>query len=209
MRIYLIRHGQTSWNIAGRAQGHSDIPLDPTGLHQAELLAQSFSDHQVSRILCSDLMRARQTAEPLARITNAPVEYRTDLRERGFGEWEGKPFDGLHRDIAELAIQGDIGEQHVRPPGGESFADVWSRLDLLYAELTHSEDDIAVVSHGGTCSLLLARLVNGTLETSRAFRFGNTSVTELHERSNGSFFIHRYNDAGHFDHSSMSITTKK
>ncbi len=197
MRLFLVRHGQTAWNILGKAQGHADIPLDPMGLSQAQSLGESFGPPRVDRILSSDLLRAKQTAEPLGLATGAPIAFRTDLRERSFGEWEGKPFEGLYHVMDEQANRDGVSALRVRPPGGESFADVWARLGAIYAEIINADDNLAVVSHGGTLSLLLARLIKGTLETSRTLRFGNTAISELNQRPDGSFFIARYNDTNH------------
>ena len=63
MRLYLVRHGQTDWNVQKRAQGHTDRPLDETGLQQAKLVGNAFLDLPVQRILTSDLIRAKQTAD--------------------------------------------------------------------------------------------------------------------------------------------------
>ena len=102
MRLYLVRHGQTAWNAEERAQGHSDIPLDHEGLRQAESLGRAFQDRKISLVLCSDLQRAKQTAQPIVEATGARFETTEQLRERGFGDWEGQfvaqskalPLDG-------------------------------------------------------------------------------------------------------------------
>src|SRR5881227_154431 len=93
MRLYLVRHGQTSWNVEQRAQGHTDIPLDEEGLRQADMLGHSFASASVDRVLTSDLIRSVQTAEPIANYSGAPMHIDRRLRERSFGSWEGLPFD--------------------------------------------------------------------------------------------------------------------
>jgi 2,3-bisphosphoglycerate-dependent phosphoglycerate mutase len=204
MRVYLIRHGQTAWNAEQRAQGHSDIGLDDHGRLQAELLGQRFRGKRVDRVLCSDLDRARATAKPIADVTGALMEETKILRERGFGDWEGEFF----KDIANWwpaleAIQG-VDRLRLRPPNGESFADVWHRLDPIVDDLQNEGGTTVVVSHGGTCGLLLARLVHANLETSRAFRFGNTSVTKLERRPDSLFTIQYYNDTRHLEEGALS-----
>ena len=197
MRLYLVRHGQTSWNSIGRAQGHTDIPLDPVGLDQASNLRQAFEGVRVDRILTSDLTRCLETAKPIAEATGTPLEPRKDLRERGFGQWEGLMFNEVSALLASEAEIAGITAQQVRPPGGESFDDVWKRLESVQELLLGTRDHIVVVSHGGALSLLLAKLIRGTLDTSRAFRFSNTGVTELQRRADGLFLMNRYSDTAH------------
>ncbi len=197
MRLYLVRHAQTAWNFDGKAQGHTDISLDPIGLDQAAKIGDVFQDYPVDLVLSSDLSRAKQTAEPIAIVSGASLELRTDLRERTFGAWEGLPFAEVSANLAERASAKGISPQEVRPPNGESYLDVWTRLDDVIETIRNFDGDLVVVSHGGTLSLLLAKLVLGTLDTSRSFRFGNTGVTELELARDGLFRIIRYNDTNH------------
>jgi broad specificity phosphatase PhoE len=199
MRLFVVRHGQTAWNHSGRAQGHTDISLDMTGLDQVRMLHERFENEPIDRILCSDLTRCRQTAEPIVAATGAPIEYRTDLRERSFGQWEGSEFTQIAGRLIERSLELGVTAQEVRPPNGESFVDVWNRVAPLVASLFESDEDTVIVTHGGTASVLLAQLVKGTLETQKSFRFANTGVTELYRRSEGLFAIQRYNDTSHLD----------
>lgn len=194
MRLLLVRHGQTAWNAELRAQGHSDIPLDELGLSQAEALGAAMALVEPCRILTSDLRRAKQTAEPIARSWGTEALEESRLRERSFGDWEGLLFSKIHEQMA-----GHDDPFGVRPPNGESFRDVWNRLDPIVEQLQDAEDDHLVVTHGGACGLLLAKLVRGSVETSRSFRFGNTGVTELQRRPDGWFTIVRYNDTSHLE----------
>ncbi|MBC8065334.1 MAG: histidine phosphatase family protein [Chlorobia bacterium] len=204
MRLYLVRHGQTSWNAEQRAQGHSDIELDQEGKDQARLLGSRFSGKRIDRILCSDLGRAIMTAQPIADATGAILEETKILRERGFGDWEGEFFKDISHWWPAMEAMQNTDRLHLRPPNGESFADVWKRLDPIVEDLRCEDSNTVVVSHGGTCGLLLARLVQGNLETSRAFRFGNTSVTKLERRPEGLFVIQYYNDTRHLTDRALS-----
>lgn len=197
MRLFLIRHGQTEWNNASRAQGHTDIALDATGRDQAARLGEAFGSEDLSLVLTSDLRRSVETAEPIARATGAPMECDDSLRERTFGEWEGHNFEEVGRRLNEMLGSNGTTLFTVRPPAGESLTDVWARLGPVAERLHREEGNVAVVAHGGSTALLLARLVHGTVETSRAFRFANTGVTELKRRPDGAFYIARYNDTTH------------
>lgn len=199
MRLYLVRHGQTAWNADQRAQGHSDIPLDETGMAQAESLRSRFEGRRIELVLSSDLKRAQQTAAPIVDATGAEFELVPELRERGFGLWEGQPFPEIASRWPDLEAQQGIDRLHIRPPGGESFADVWDRLNSVAQRLQSETRNTVVVSHGGACALLLAQLVHGQLETSRAFRFRNCSVTKLERRPEGQFLIETYNETAHLE----------
>src|SRR5262245_22002704 len=89
VRLVLWRHGQTQWNVEGRFQGQSDIPLDQVGEQQAERAARLLAALQPTAIYSSDLTRATMTAAPLARLTGLTVISDKDLRERYGGLWEG------------------------------------------------------------------------------------------------------------------------
>ncbi|MBS1717714.1 MAG: histidine phosphatase family protein [Armatimonadetes bacterium] len=196
MRLFLIRHGQTKWNVELRAQGHTDIPLDETGCQQAEQLASSLTKSYIRHIWTSDMQRALGTAQPIASITGAPLRKMTVLRERKLGVLEGKPFYELGATITNYSRQHGVPYYKVPIEGGESIEDVWNRLDEVIAELDDVVDNCAIVSHGGTTSLLLAKLVKGNIETARSFRLGNASVTVL-ERYEDRWLVHRVNDTSH------------
>jgi 2,3-bisphosphoglycerate-dependent phosphoglycerate mutase len=199
MRVYVIRHGQTAWNLEGRAQGHTDVPLDEMGLAQARALTEHFRPEAVNRVFCSDLCRCSATAEPLAAALSARLEVRPTLRERSFGEWEGLHFTAL-RELHEKAIaEKNLPFHEVRPPGGESLLDVWHRLDPILVELECLSDPSVIVSHGATGALLIARLMRGTVETSRSFRFGNTGYSVFDRRPDGLYSLVKYNVTTHLE----------
>ncbi len=197
MRLYLIRHGQTGWNTEGRAQGHTDTELDDLGRQQADLVAHFFDRRPLSRVLSSDLTRCRQTAEPTAALTENTLELRAELRERTFGKLEGQHFTVLRAFIEGEIRDKGIARWDVKPEGGESLTDVWNRLDPIVDLIQTSEEDMAVFSHGGTCAVLLARLLDAKIETALCFRFENASVSELRRRPGGGWQLLSYSDQTH------------
>jgi|GEM_PF-2993232 len=88
-------------------------------------------------------------------------------------------------------------EHEIRPDGGESLRDVWHRLAKFQKSLDKIRDSAVVVSHGGTLGLLLARLLRGSVQTARGFRFENASVTEVIRRPDGTWQLLRYADTSH------------
>ncbi|MBS1728945.1 MAG: histidine phosphatase family protein [Armatimonadetes bacterium] len=197
MRLFLVRHGQTDWNVQKRAQGHTDIPLDATGREQAIRTGKAFLDLPIRRLLTSDLQRASQTADEIARNTKVPVEILPELRERGFGEWEGQPFAEIGIRFGFEADFKGVTRNEITPPGGESFVDVWNRVKSVVDDVQKRKIDTAIVAHGGTCSLLLAMFLNGDVSLSNAFRFSNACINELEPRPDGGLRLIRYNDVSH------------
>jgi glucosyl-3-phosphoglycerate phosphatase len=155
IRLVLWRHGQTQWNVDGRFQGQSDIPLDPVGEQQAERAARLLAGLQPVAIFSSDLTRAMATAAPLARLTGLTVISDKDLRERYGGRWEGLTD-------AEIRAQYPVEHAQWLPPGGESTTAVADRagaaLDRI-AETLAPGSLAVVVSHGAALRLGAARLL--------------------------------------------------
>jgi broad specificity phosphatase PhoE len=197
MRLYLVRHGQTEWNSTGRAQGHTDIPLDEVGRIQAFLVGRHFESLKVDQVITSDLQRSRDTASLIADASGAELVEDKDLRERSFGDWEGQTFTWVTQQLLDASLAQQKPLTEVRPPNGESFFDVWNRIENVRQRLCETDLNTVVVCHGGTTSLLLAKLLRGSLDTSRGFRFANTSVTELTRRPEGLFLMVRYDDTAH------------
>ena len=94
--IYITRHGQTDWNVQKKVMGRFDEPLNQNGLKQAEETRKKLIDIDIDLIICSPLMRAKQTAEVINTNRNIPIIYDDRIIERDFGEFEGmetKDFD--------------------------------------------------------------------------------------------------------------------
>jgi len=205
MQLFLVRHGQTEWNQAGRAQGHTDIPLDETGIAQADALARDWRFGPVDRVLSSDLQRSLATAQRLAESLGRTVEVDPRLRETSFGEWEGENYRTVRQRLLELAQSLDLDEWTVHAPGGESRLQVWDRLGAVAEYFATLKGSVVVVGHGGALTLLLARLLDGNPGTARSLVFSNTGITELRARTDGGWRMVRYNDMAHWDQPSAPM----
>ncbi len=161
-RLLLWRHARTEYNASARLQGQVDIPLDDVGRWQARTAAAALlARHTPTRIVSSDLGRARQTAEALGRMADVAVEIEPRVRERGFGEWEG--LSGA--EIAERWPQDyalwRAGGEPTRV-GAETRLQVAQRTAEAIAELTTAmtrDDTLVVVSHGAAISSAVAELL--------------------------------------------------
>ncbi|MBL8086763.1 MAG: histidine phosphatase family protein [Chthonomonas sp.] len=197
--LYIVRHGQTAWNLDGRAQGHSDIPLDEEGFQQALQVGMAFEEVPLGLVITSDLQRARQTAEQIAGSARTSMRSTPDLRERSFGRMEGRPYQEIRAAFQLYETDPDCDPLTTRIGDGESLVDVWYRVERFVNELDELAGHIAVVSHGGTCGVLLAQLLGGTHATARSFRFGNTAISEVHRQPDGHWTLTRYADTAHLE----------
>src|SRR5450759_2953743 len=122
-RVHLARHGQTAYNLEGRFQGHLPVPLDATGRAQAAELAERAAAHDFRALWCSPLLRARETADVVARrIGLEPIEDHR-LMETDAGDWTDRSFADVHAEAPELFAAFIAGEPSFAFPGGESFAE--------------------------------------------------------------------------------------
>lgn len=152
MKIMMIRHGETDWNVHNWIQGESDIPLNKKGIAQAAEAGIRMKDTPIDRIYSSDMIRAMQTSQQIAQYHSTPLEIveTPALREQNFGIWEGRP-----RDDEEYQA-----EKHLyfkRFDGGESFLDVAARVYPFLDKIIEENPDDSVLllsSHGGILRMI-------------------------------------------------------
>jgi probable phosphoglycerate mutase len=179
--LWLVRHGESTWNLQGRIQGHADGPmLTEEGARQSAQVADGFQIGEVEAIYASDLTRAQQTATIVGAALRLNVQTHQALRERCFGVYEGLPLDSL--ESTDSGISGDrIVDTEARPEGGESLEDLYRRVgafvDWLW-EQPHA-GDVMVVTHGGTIRALRAYCAGSPMAESAWDTVANGSVWEI------------------------------
>ncbi|MCW2897158.1 MAG: histidine phosphatase family protein [Actinomycetia bacterium] len=157
--LWLVRHGESTWNTAGLAQGHNDAAeLTERGRRQAAEAAAQFGFRPVRAIYASDLRRARQTAAAFAAVLGLPVYADARLRERSLGVLEGTAHKTIGPSATGLA-HGLVIDPDVRPPAGESVRDLYRRAaafcdDLAAGPRDDGRGDVLVIAHGGTIRVL-------------------------------------------------------
>lgn len=162
-----LRHGQTDWNVEGRMQGHTDIPLNATGIAQAHAAAKLLRQGSFTRIIASPLQRAKHTAEIIAETHNLPLEFDDLLKERTFGSYEGR----LTREIlAEHALEPTASVSKILPPDAEQWPDTLLRSQQAIAKWLHTypTDNLLFVSHGAFFRALYEALGGPRLEAQNA-----------------------------------------
>lgn len=160
-RLYLIRHGQSAGNAEGRFGGHSATPLSPLGLQQAELTAQLLAKEKISAIYSSDLLRAMQTAQPLAELLNLEINATEDFRERHVGVLEGLTFDEAKvqypNDYYAL-VNREIG--HIIT-NGESYRQLLNRTTTALRKILrkYHGKKVVIFAHTGTICFMTLHIL--------------------------------------------------
>jgi len=152
----LWRHGQTTWNVEHRYQGQTDIPLDDAGVAQAEQAARRLATLRPDALFSSDLVRAQQTAAPLAKLTGLPVTLDKDLRERYGGDWEG---------LSDAVIRERYPTERAtwNPPNGEPNPVIAERVAGALTRIadTLDEGQLAIaVGHGAALRIGMERILD-------------------------------------------------
>lgn len=157
-RLILIRHGETDWNVEGRYQGQSDVPLSERGRFQAAEMRPHVQVLKPAAIYSSDLIRARETAEILASPLQLTVRIDPRLREIHLGEWEGLLFDEIQARYSGLLKLRREDPAKVSAPGGETVAQVRDRVLAATGEIAerHRDQTVVLVAHGLPLAILIA-----------------------------------------------------
>lgn len=199
-RLVLVRHGESEWNREHRIQGQLDPPLSDRGRAQALRLARRIAARRPAAIYASDLVRAMQTAEPVAAATGVDIRPSTDLREIYLGEWEGLHATELAERYPDAWAAWTVEPNWDLVPGGEGAGAFEKRVgNALDAILdAHPHGDAVVVTHGGVIQLALHRIIGKSSRGLFPFRISNASIT-LIERREGRLIIAGVNDVGHLE----------
>lgn len=158
--LYLIRHGQTDWNLEGRYTGQSDIPLNATGERQAAAAASQLNGVKLDAIVSSDLQRAQRTAEIIAAQVDLPVQSDARLREINQGVWEGMHFSEIKTRYEEQFKRRKRNPLAVAPPGGETVGQVQKRVLAALKDICarYPRQHVAIVSHGLALAIIKASI---------------------------------------------------
>ena len=152
----LIRHAESIWNAEERWQGHADPPLSARGVAQAEAVARALAQQRADRLLCSDLQRARETAEIVGRVLGLAPSADPRLRELDVGRWAGLTRGEIEALDAALLQRFEAEDPEVRAGGGESRAEIRARVRRAFHELAraHPGERLVVVTHLGVVRAL-------------------------------------------------------
>jgi 2,3-bisphosphoglycerate-dependent phosphoglycerate mutase len=203
-RILAIRHGETEWNVDGRIQGQLDIPLNEMGRWQVHRLALAVADENIAAIYSSDLLRAMETAQAVARGTGKPIVTDTGLRERGFGTFEGLSYAEVNQRWPAEAERWRKRDPNFGAPGGETLNQFYARSVSTATRLAerHPGETVALVAHGGVMDCLYRAASRVALDAPRSWQLGNASINRLLHTPQG-FTLVGWSDTFHLDDSGL------
>lgn len=158
-----LRHGQTDWNLEGRFQGTADIPLNATGVDQANAAADVLIGQRVDRIVSSPLVRALKTAAIVSEKLSMPIDVDSEMVERGFGRLEGLSVKQVKEEIGiplHVPMAGHL------PPDAEQWPDTKARTQSAIGNwLTkYPDQQILFVAHHGQLAALSELLIGSRME---------------------------------------------
>ncbi len=196
MIIYLVRHGETDWNRAGRLQGQTDIELNEKGREQAAMLRGKLSEVELDAAFSSSLTRAKQTRQIILEERNIPAWDEPLLKEMNFGQWEGDMLKEIRANedhpLHDLFVQPG---RYAAPRTAESFENLYSRTWKFMNEklrpLETAYGHVLIVAHGGAGRSILNPLADVPVERFWEKPMGNCAVARI-ALENGEFRLLEY-----------------
>lgn len=191
--LYIVRHGETEWNALGRVQGQTDIDLNINGENQAKTLGEKLKDIEFAAAFSSDLLRAKRTAEIVVLERNLLIQTTKLLRERNFGQYEGKLIADLREVDISLSKLTDKERFSTKIfPDVENDEDIITRFITFIREVcvAYLGKDVLIATHGGVMGTLLIHLgfTNYREKDAGQVKISNASYIKL--KSDGvDFFI--------------------
>jgi broad specificity phosphatase PhoE len=201
MRLLLVRHGETPWNVTLQYQGQANVPLNERGFEQARRCAERLARYEATTLYSSDVRRAWQTAEVIGAALKLTPVAMPELREIDVGQWEGHTPEELYRRFPDHMAEYKRDPARTVRLGGESYAQLQARalVALNQIQERHAHGEVLVaVSHGGTIRALLCHVIGLDLGNFGRMWLDNGSITELRMGRNG-WRLMRLNDNAHVE----------
>ncbi|AUH50297.1 histidine phosphatase family protein [Chromobacterium sp. ATCC 53434] len=199
-RFCLVRHGETDWNREHRLQGHTDIPLNHTGLEQASQLSHAFlpGRDRFDALYVSDLIRTRQTAAPLQTRLQLDAHYSAQLRERHMGALQGLSYAEAADRIPEVYRLHQTRDPDYDLDGGESLHRFRARIldGMASIAALHPGQNVLVVTHGGVLDIMYRAATAKPLADKRDFPIPNAALNWL-DHQDGNWTLRRWADESH------------
>jgi len=196
--VYLVRHGQTAWNKEEIFRGRVDIPLNDTGLKEAELAAEYFRGKKVDAIYASPISRAMQTAEKIASVLGLKVVPHFGITDMSFGDWEGQPIKEVEQSDPDRFRLWKEEPHLLKAPGGETLEEVRTRAMAALEEVigSHARSTVILVSHRVITKVLICAILG--LDNSHFWQIDQDSTAiNLIRYKDGKYALSLMNETCH------------
>ena len=194
----LVRHGQTEWNKNERFRGRADIPLNETGVAQAQQVAARLVGEKIDAIYSSPLRRALRTAQPIAENHRLAVQPLDGLNDVDEGALEGLTIEEARQDFPKVVDDWLNAPGHVKFPKGESLKTVRIRVEKTLTDLAalHPDQTLVLVSHRVTSGVILCHVIGLDLDSYWNIELDNASMSRFETRRGG-YVVTLINDTNH------------
>lgn len=203
--LILIRHGESLGNMVNKYLGHTNLDLSPTGYRQAELAKEYLKTIKIDAIYSSDLLRAYNTAKPVADALGVEIIKSQNLREIYAGDWENKTFDELDTQFEKeyYVWKNDIGNSVCT--NGESVCALMERISTEIEKIARENDGktVLIATHATPIRCMMTKWQNLTLDNMKDVKWVKNASLTFAEYENGNFKITK---ADFTDHLGDSVT---
>ncbi len=199
MRLYLIRHGQSTWNKQNRIQGHSNPPLTEKGRTQIGKLIPRLKREGIEKIIASPLKRAHESAQILAKGLGVECHTYRGLMEIFLGEWEGMSPDEINQSYNDGYKKWLKGPSKIRIPKAETISQFRRRAVKAFKEIVASEtkERVVLVTHGGILTALISHWLKADFDKVLLSLFCENSCLTIAEVYEGKVYLTEVNDTAH------------
>ena len=198
---HLVRHGETDWNVKKRAQGSSDMLLNYKGRAQAQRLSKRLASTPFTAAFASDLTRSVATAAAILRGRNITLQQLPALREKSYGEWEGRTNEDVRERYPDMYKQYLQNSMTFTPPGGENDFDQYTRVEAATGQIRETlpdpAGDILVVGHSNALRATLIYLLRMPVDYMWRFSLANGGISVVSDFRTGSATLDLLNDTSH------------
>ena len=201
MKLIIVRHGATDFNLKRVIQGQMDTELNEQGIEQAEELGLALADERIHQVFSSDLNRARSTtAAILRKNSHMPVEYSVSLRERHFGHLQNRHVSDLQAAVSHYSGN----SEDFTPIGGESLRAFHNRVGEFWQSIRtrYSEKTVLISAHGGVCKSLITHVLDRDFGFRRELVQDNCCLNIISNEPGKGFVANKINSVAHLTHPS-------
>jgi probable phosphoglycerate mutase len=185
--LWLIRHGETSWNAEGRVQGQTDVPLSEVGHAQARAVAALFAGRQIDALYSSDLQRVTQTAQPVAQALGLAIRVEPMLRERHYGMFETMTYAEVKVRHPEEYARFRAHDPEFDFRGGEGLRVFFERSVKCLTDIAarHADEEVLIFTHGGVLDMAYRHAKRLGLASKRDFEIPNAALNQIEIAGDG------------------------